>query len=62
MTNRATKTELDFTEAQIVDALRDSGWNIPVPDQQNKPKIDVKAEGVRFSVSWSDEIPEAQTP
>jgi hypothetical protein len=55
MTDRTTKTELDFTEKQVVDALRTAGWTIPDPAVEN---VNVVVDGARYKVRWKTDVAE----
>lgn len=54
MSQRKTDVEIDFTEAQVIDALRTAGWQIPVVNPP--PKLDVQ--GARIVVKWSEQAQE----
>ena len=55
MTNRLTKNELDFTEDQIIDALKATGWQIPAPGPS---EVKLVVDGARYSVRWKTDVAE----
>jgi len=57
VTDRKTANELDFTDKQVLDALRADGWDIPTTPP---PKISMESQ--RLLVRWDDTKPETPTP
>lgn len=55
MSTRETKTEVDFTADQIIEALRQAGWQLP---QAGTEDVKLIGEGARFSVRWKASDPE----
>jgi len=49
MTDRNTRTKLNFTTNQIVEALRAQGWVIPDPATET---VQVLEQGGGFEVRW----------
>jgi hypothetical protein len=57
MTDRQTNSELDFTFDQVLDALRNDGWNIPTT-----PVPTPSIESGRLIVKWEETVVETPTP
>ena len=55
MSTRDTKTEVDFTAEQIIEALRQAGWRLP---QVGTDGVTLVSDGARFSVRWKASDPE----
>jgi hypothetical protein len=55
MSTKDTKTEVDFTADQIIEALRQAGWQLP---QAGTEDVTLVEDGRRFKVKWQESEPE----
>lgn len=53
MTDRVSRTRLDFTRDQVLDALRTAGWPIPDPATDTTiAELKAKVDGAKVIIEW----------